>query len=232
MKHPRDHPDIVVYALAATVSVLLGVGVVFLTDRPPSVASGDSSQATAASESARQDGQQKAVSMPPAHAAESQSPGRSPGIPKSRTQAPSIGELRAAEDFDPPPGDGEEHSQEVAFAVDGDPTTTWSTEQYPGGLPGVGKDGVGLAVDAGSPIKASELELETKTPGWSGEVYAANQQARDLAGWGEPVGSISKASADETVPLELTEPAHYYLVWITDLGNGDTVELSEIRLLQ
>jgi hypothetical protein len=227
-----DHTTIVIYALAATVSVVLGVGIVFLTDRPPSVASVDSSHATAASESARQDEQQKTVSVPPAHAAESQPLGRSPEIPKSKTEATSIGELKGAQAFDPPPGDGEEHSQAVAFAVDGDPNTAWSTEQYPGGLTGVGKDGVGLAVDGGSPVKASELELATKTPGWSGEVYAANQQAHDLAGWGEPVGSISKASADETVPLELTEPARYYLVWITDLGNGDKVELSEIRLLQ
>ncbi|HET8975483.1 MAG TPA: hypothetical protein VFN15_02545 [Solirubrobacterales bacterium] len=141
-------------------------------------------------------------------------------------------ELTGAEAFDPPPGDGQEHSEDVAFATDGDPTTTWSTEHYPGGLAAAGKDGVGLALDADSAVKASELRLKTNTPGWSGEVYAANQQAGDLAGWGEPVGSITRTSADETVPLELSEPARYYLVWITDLGNGDTVELSEIRLLR
>ena len=230
MKHPRDHTEIVVYVLAATVSVLLGAGVVFLSGRPPSA---DSSQAKAVSESARQGGRQKTVSVPPpSHAVASQSPGRSPGIPKSKTEAASIGEMKGADDFDPPPGDGEEHSQAVAFAVDGDPTTTWSTEQYPGGLSGVGKDGVGLAVDAGGPVKASELELEAEMPGWSGEVHAANQQAHDLTGWGEPVGTISKASADETVALELSEPARYYLVWITDLGNDNTVELSEVRVLK
>ena len=82
-----------------------------------------------------------------------------------------------------------------------------------------------------APSRQSELELETQMPGWSGEVYAANQQAHDLAGWGQPVGTIAKASADETVSLELSGPARYYLVWITDLGNDNTVELGEIRLL-
>ena len=79
-------------------------------------------------------------------------------------------------------------------------------------------------------MNANELKLDTQTPGWSGEVYAANQQAPDLAGWGKPVGSISNASEAETVPMELSEPARYYLIWITDVGSGPTVAINEIRL--
>jgi hypothetical protein len=226
MKRSPDRTEIVIFVLAAALSVFLGAAVAFssgglpsfLSNDPASVdtnhstTSGDTSQSTIVSESAKQSEQEKTLSV-------------------SNAEATPIGELRDAEDFDPPPGDGEEHSEEVAFAVDGDPTTTWSTEQYSGGLAAVGKDGVGVAADAGSAVKASELVVETETPGWSGEVYAANQPARDLAGWGDPVGSISKAANNETVPVRLSEPARYYLVWITDLGEGDTVELSEIRLL-
>ena len=218
MKNPSDR---IAFVLAMALSVFAGVAIASLSGGPPSFLSGgspsvDTGQSTAGSESAIQDEQKKTLSVP------------SVSVPKA--VATPIG-LKGAGDFDPPPGDGEEHPEEVAFAVDGDPTTTWSTETYPGGLAAYDKDGVGLAVDAGKAVKASELEVKTVTPGWSGEVYAANQQAGDLAGWGEPVGSISKASKNETVPLELSEPARYYLVWITDLGNGDAVKLSEIRLL-
>lgn len=150
---------------------------------------------------------------------------------KSKSQATPIGELKGAEDFDPPPGDGQEHPDQVSFAVDGDPSTAWTTEHYSGGFAGAGKDGVGLAVDAGSAVKANELKLDTQTPGWSGEVYAANQQAADLSGWGKPVGSISNASEAGTVRIDLSERARYYLVWVTDLGNGRTVAINEIRLL-
>src|SRR5215204_4988917 len=140
--------------------------------------------------------------------------GPHPGSPRSKPKATPIGELTGAEDFDPPPGDQEEHSEEVALAVDGDPSTAWTTEKYSGGFAGVGKEGVGLIVDAGSTVQARELEVDTQTPGWSGEVYAANQQAPDLAGWGKPVGSISNATEAETVPIKLSEPSRYYLVWI------------------
>ena len=234
MKHGRDPNDVVFLVLAVAGSVLLGMVVPSLSGDPHSAESGQSTavfesarqdeQKKTASESARQDEQKKTASESASQ--DEQKKTLSASVPK--TEATPIGEWKGAQDFDPPPGDGEEHSEEVPFAVDSDPTTTWSTERYSGGLATVGKDGVGLAVDAGRAVKASELELETETPGWSGEVYAADQQARDLAGWGEPVGSISKASEDETVPLELRKPARYYLVWITDLGNGDTVELSEI----
>src|SRR3954447_473751 len=56
----------------------------------------------------------------------------------------------ATSDYDPPPGDGAEHTADVPKAVDGDPKTAWTTETYSAGL-GT-KPGVGLYVDAGSGI--------------------------------------------------------------------------------
>jgi eukaryotic-like serine/threonine-protein kinase len=152
-----------------------------------------------------------------------------------QTGTASIGELAGADDFDPPPGDEEEHGNEVRLAIDTNRTgTSWTTESYSAGLAGVGKDGVGISVDAGEEVEAAELEVVTPTPGWSGEVYAANEQADDLEGWGSPVGTIDDAGSDaegtQTVPLELDGPARYYLVWITDLGENDAVEISDVRL--
>ncbi len=42
-------------------------------------------------------------------------------------------------------------------AIDGNPSTEWDTERYTNGLDGVEQDGVGLYVDAGSPIAARRL---------------------------------------------------------------------------
>ncbi len=98
----------------------------------------------------------------------------------------------SADDFDPE-GDDEEHSTEVRFATDGNTTgTSWTTESYSAGLEGAPKTGVGLTLDTGEPVEAAELKLITPTPGWSGEVYAASEEADDLAGWGEPVGTIDR----------------------------------------
>jgi eukaryotic-like serine/threonine-protein kinase len=155
--------------------------------------------------------------------------------PQTGTQ--SIGNLAGADDFDPPPGDEEEHSNEVRLAIDTDSTgTSWTTESYSAGLSGVGKEGVGISVDAGEPVEAKELEVVTPTPGWTGEVYAAAEPADDIEGWGEPVGTIEDAGEDaegtETVPLDTAEAAQYYLVWITDLGPRDAVEISDIRIFE
>ncbi|MBI5106887.1 MAG: serine/threonine protein kinase, partial [Solirubrobacterales bacterium] len=51
--------------------------------------------------------------------------------PPPGLQAVSL-KQRGAGDFDPPPGDGREHPDEVRFVVDDDRSSTWSTETYTG----------------------------------------------------------------------------------------------------
>jgi serine/threonine-protein kinase len=140
--------------------------------------------------------------------------------------------LADVEDFDPQ-GDDDEHSTETRFLIDGAATTTgWTTETYSAGLAGAPKDGVGVYVDAGEPVSAAALKLTSVTPGWSGEVFAtASEPPDDVEGWGTPVGTVTDAAEVETVELSLAVPAQYYLLWITDLGDNQTVELSDLRLL-
>ena len=76
--------------------------------------------------------------------------GPSKEAPPESTTATSIA-IQSADDFDPESsgGDDEEHSEETGLAIDGSPSTGWSTENYTAGLEGAAKDGVGLYVDAG-----------------------------------------------------------------------------------
>src|SRR6202011_3923420 len=62
-----------------------------------------------------------------------------PGTAAAATQALPI---VAAHDFDPPPGDGGEHPEDVQFAIDGDPGTAWQTESYSNRNFGNAKSGV------------------------------------------------------------------------------------------
>ncbi len=146
-------------------------------------------------------------------------------------------ELVAADDFDPPPGDEDEHGEEVGEAIDGKLDTGWSTESYtaaPSVLDAANKPGVGLILDAGEPVTGSSLSISSGEGGWSGEVYAAaDGPPTDLEGWGDPVGEISDAGEDQAVELSVSEPARFYLIWITDLTGkpGDyTVEIDEVGL--
>jgi serine/threonine-protein kinase len=144
-------------------------------------------------------------------------------------------ELTGAQDFDPEGGDGE-HPDEVKLAIDGIPNTTWQTETYTAGpdLSLSGKSGVGLIVEAAEPVTGQTLTVGTTTGGWSADVYAADSgPPDDLAGWGDPVGSISGAEAQQLIDLDVPSPARYYLIWFTKLAEADgggRVEVSDVTL--
>ncbi len=153
--------------------------------------------------------------------------------------APPVGseiELTDAQDFDPE-GDNTEHPEEVKLAIDGIPNTTWPTETYTGG-PDItlsGKSGVGLIVEAEEPVEGQSITIAAVQGGWDADVYAAaSGPPTDLAGWGEPIGTVSDAAADgELVELSPIEPAQYYLIWFTrlaDADDGGRVEVSDVLL--
>jgi eukaryotic-like serine/threonine-protein kinase len=143
--------------------------------------------------------------------------------------------LTESEDFDPIGGDGE-HAEEVGLAIDGNPTTSWSTETYINGpvLADSGKDGVGLIVGAEEPVDGTSLAISTTAGGWSADVYAAaSGPPGSLDEWGEPVGSVADADPNQEISLEVPEPARYYLIWFTTLSDepdGGRVEVKEVGL--
>ena len=144
-------------------------------------------------------------------------------------------ELTSAEDFDPEGGDGE-HPDEVKLAIDGIPNTTWQTETYTAGpdLSLSGKSGVGLIVEAADPVIGQTLTVGTTTGGWSAAIYATDSgPPTELSGWGDPVGSISGANAQQLIDLDVPAPARYYLIWFTKLAEADgggRVEVSDVTL--
>ena len=124
----------------------------------------------------------------------------------------------------------------MKLAIDGIPNTTWSTETYTAG-PDIslsGKSGVGLIVEAAEPVEGQSITIGTAQGGWDAEVYAAaDGPPTDLAGWGEPVGSIADAEDQVQIDLVVPEPAPYYLIWFTKLAettDGGRVEVSDVAL--
>jgi hypothetical protein len=123
--------------------------------------------------------------------------------------------VSSAHDFDPPPlGDGE-HPDTTGLAIDGNPRTPWSTETYDTDNLN-GKPGVGLYVDAGSPVSARAMEVQTSTPGWSAELRAARGPAAPLAldGW-ETIGQISDAPELARITVASRGDYRFYMLWIT-----------------
>jgi eukaryotic-like serine/threonine-protein kinase len=118
-------------------------------------------------------------------------------------------QLQGVASYDPD-GDGEEHSERVQDATDGDQSTYWTTETYQA----FSKPGVGLVLDAGEPSEPAQLAVTTDTPGFTAEILAGDS----------PDGPFETVAAGKSVGAstvwDLDGPAkRYYVVWITGLEN-------------
>ncbi len=132
--------------------------------------------------------------------------------------------LSGVTSYDPYGDNKTEHSDQVHLTTDHNPSTFWSTEQYRS----FDKPGVGIVLDAGSPLVISSLRLRTDTPGYAAEIRAGN----NLAGPFSPVSSSGTVAAVTTFELHVTEPMEYYVVWITKLAAGsDVAHVGEVTAL-
>ena len=139
----------------------------------------------------------------------------------------------AAHPFDPPPGDGAEHDDQTAFALDRDKSTTWSTETYSGGT--FNKPGVGLYVDANPGVAASALQATTPQGGWSAAVYGAQTgPPPSLDGWTQLAAAKTVNGSKERWLFSTKGKRYrYYMLWITQLPpQQQRVEISELTLYQ
>jgi serine/threonine-protein kinase len=124
--------------------------------------------------------------------------------------------LNATATYDPPPGDGQEHDERIPLATDDDPATYWETERYSAGLEGSRKEGVGLVLDAGSPVQPKALTVMSDTPGYTAEIRAGSAPGGPF----DAVSSERSGGLETRFPLNVPQARRYYLIWITQLAPG------------
>jgi serine/threonine protein kinase len=121
-----------------------------------------------------------------------------------------------AVDLDPL-GDGEENSEDVANALDGDPATSWDTVTYkqqlgPGGI----KRGVGLTVDLGQARSVREVQLSLLSQPTTLSLYLTATPPADV----EQLKAVAQLQADTasvTANLGSAPTGRYLTVWFTSL---------------
>ncbi len=120
-----------------------------------------------------------------------------------------------------PFGDGQEHDEAVDAAIDGDNTTAWMSEHYQSFT----KQGVGLVVGADRAVSPKNVTITTDTPGFTAEIKAG-----DSAGGPFRTVSNSQTIVGTTATFSLRgRGGHYFLLWITNLGDNAQVRIDEIR---
>lgn len=115
-------------------------------------------------------------------------------------------------------------------AIDGDPSTSWSTDAYFDPFPSL-KNGVGLLFTLADASELSAVKVTTDTPGTVVEVRSAPSESTSLDQT-QVIGSGTLASGETTIPVEADGQTSHVLVWITDLsssGGSNKSSISEVE---
>ncbi len=127
-----------------------------------------------------------------------------------------------------------EHDSELKFLNDRDKSTSWSTEPYKSRNFYRGKPGVGVIMILDEPRLVSQVNVVSKTRGWTAQVYVADRLSEDLDGWGDQRGQLVDAPEGSSKIGLTPVTGTYVLLWITDLGpkvgNVAQVKIAELAL--
>jgi serine/threonine-protein kinase len=169
--------------------------------------------------------------------------GVSPGVSAPAGLVPVQLSQTAAHDYNPF-GTGPENRDQVDNVVDSDPNTTWTTERYyDGTLKKSGGVGLGVYLDAAPGVRAMAIQIQTPTPGFAAQIYAADRIDQTLPygdpttlparGWQGPVGASASVRSRGRIPLTVSGPHRYYLVWMTTLPAGmESASISGVTLFR
>ncbi|WP_347176527.1 protein kinase family protein, partial [Candidatus Protofrankia datiscae] len=124
--------------------------------------------------------------------------------------------------FDPPPGQNGENDAEAPKAIDGNPSTVWTTEGYNntdgrqfGGL----KSGVGLRLDFGQPVTVRQITITFGFGPTAFELRAGDAAVNDANAYSVVLPETVATSTTVSVPA--TTAHRYWVVWLTRLPTVD-----------
>lgn len=145
------------------------------------------------------------------------------GVPDAAAQGTPL-TFVAAVDFDPL-GDGAENPEDLPAILDGDESTSWSSEGYRNASFSGLKAGVGVVLDLGQSSTISEVML-TLPLSAGGSIYTTDDQrfftARPAIGSDmQPAGTFT-GEGSVSVPLAAGTQGRYVIVWFTEISRqGD-----------
>jgi len=161
--------------------------------------------------------------------------GAGKGNGASSTPSGQTATITGATSFDPL-GDGTESPDLVDFAIDGDASTAWSTEQYDDNFPDGDKTGVGLALSLDREDDVSKVMVDTPRAGWGASIYVSNKPVDSLTtldDWGDALASGSDLDRANTFEFNGVK-GQSVLVWFTQLPTGDNgkhyAEVNEVKV--
>jgi serine/threonine-protein kinase len=147
-------------------------------------------------------------------------------VPTSSTAAPAAPSSKIVKvtTYDPEGDDGQENDNLVAFAIDGNPATIWSTLCYGSRTLG-GKQGVGVVADLGT-AKMGTFTVSIASAPYQIQILTAPDGTipAQIPDWGPPLKRATGADP-EAVTVSISKPSRYVLVLFKQLAK--TAECSK-----
>jgi putative peptidoglycan lipid II flippase len=121
-----------------------------------------------------------------------------------------------------PDGDPDNPGQ-AGLAIDGDPTTSWSTELYTDPVPFPSfKKGEGLLLQLPKPTVVGAVNLDVSSTGTQVEIRSApTPTPATLEETTVLTPATTLKSGHNTIPIKSAAPTSNLLVWISTLGTTD-----------
>jgi putative peptidoglycan lipid II flippase len=119
----------------------------------------------------------------------------------------------------------------ASLAIDGDPSTQWSTDAYFEPFPSL-KSGVGLMLTLEKAATLNSVTVTTDSPGTVVEVRSAPSAGSSLDQT-QVIGSGTLGSGDTEISVDSEGSTSHVLLWITDLstsGGSNKSTISEVAL--
>jgi putative peptidoglycan lipid II flippase len=151
--------------------------------------------------------------------------GPTPGAPSSSTA--EVKPIRATV-FSPE--GGADNPGTAGLAIDGNQTTAWATDTYSDSAPFPGfKNGVGLMLQLPEPTKLSAVNVNLSSTGTKIQIRSATTDSpASLGDTTKLTDPVSVQSGQNRIPVTMSAPTSFVLVWISTLGSTNGESRSEI----
>ncbi|HET6966282.1 MAG TPA: serine/threonine-protein kinase [Acidimicrobiales bacterium] len=125
-----------------------------------------------------------------------------------------------------------DNASRASLAFDGNPSTTWSTDQYRSPTFGNLYPGIGLEIHLSAAATLRTLTVTSPTVGWSASAYvssAAVSTGQPITAWGSPTAVKTGINGSTTFSLG-DHKGQYVLLWITNLGPARMAQVAELAV--
>ncbi|GAA5157878.1 protein kinase family protein [Amycolatopsis dongchuanensis] len=146
----------------------------------------------------------------------SEAPPPTSGSPSGQAQLGAPVKPASASVYNPD-GDGDNTSR-AKNLIDGDPGTTWRTDQYRQQFPTI-KQGVGIIVNFDNPINLGKVTIDGGSAGTVVELRAADSKEPPLSST-RVLGTATLNGPTTDITLPQPQQGEYFVLWISQLTNS------------